>query len=70
VLRPAAQAVFEIQAMLLAGNYQFVISNDPIRLTQARKGVENVLTRIAVKQSAQGKRPTRKSPSHRRAGNP
>src|SRR5262249_30817594 len=44
-----AQAAFEIQAMLLAGNYQFVMTNDPIRLTQARKGVEHVLARLAVK---------------------
>src|SRR5262249_26419408 len=42
-----AQAVFEIQAMLLTGNYQFVLTNDPIRLDQARKGVEHVLARLA-----------------------
>ncbi len=50
------QAVFEIQAMLLAGNYQFVMTNDPIQLTQARKGVEHVLTRIAVKEQPKKKR--------------
>jgi hypothetical protein len=33
----------EIQAMLLAGNFQFVKTNDPIRLTQARQGMEQVL---------------------------
>lgn len=44
-----AQAVFEIQAMLLAGNYQFVMTNDPIRLIQARKGVEHVLAQLAVR---------------------
>src|SRR5262249_20293066 len=37
------QAVFEIQAMLLAANFLFVMTNDPLRLTQARHGVENVL---------------------------
>lgn len=50
------QAVFEIQAMLLAGNYQFVMTNDPIRLIQARKGVEHVLARLAVKEPAKKKR--------------
>src|SRR5262252_5227563 len=34
-----AQAAFEVQAMLLAGNYQFVMTNDPVWLSQARKGV-------------------------------
>jgi AcrR family transcriptional regulator len=43
-----AQAAFEVQAMLLAGNFQFVMTNDPLRLTQARKGVEHVLARLAV----------------------
>ncbi len=62
------QATFEIQAMLVAGNYQFVLTNDPIRLTQARKGVENVLARLAVKEQPKKKRSARKSPSHRRAG--
>src|SRR6516164_4211422 len=41
-----AQAVFEIQAMLLTGNYQFVMTDDPTRLTQARRGVEHVLARL------------------------
>src|SRR5215475_11062423 len=43
-----AQAVFEVQAMLLAGNFQFVMTNDPILLTRARKGVDHVLARVAV----------------------
>jgi AcrR family transcriptional regulator len=51
-----AQAVFEIQAMLLAGNYQFVMTNDPIRLTQARQGVEHVLARLAVREEPKKKR--------------
>ena len=40
-----AQTVFEIEAMLLAANFLFVMMNDPIHLTQARRGVENVLAR-------------------------
>src|SRR5215831_14608885 len=57
-----AQAVFEIQAMLLAGNYQFVMTNDPVRLSQARKGVGHVLTRLAVKGESKKKRSARGSP--------
>ena len=43
-----AQAVFEIEAMLLAANFLFVMTNDPIHLTQAQRGVENVLARLTV----------------------
>lgn len=60
-----AQVVFEIQAMLLAGNFQFVMTNDPMRLKQARQGVEHVLTRIAAKAQPKKKRSTRSSPSQR-----
>lgn len=56
-----AQTAFEIQAMLLAGNYQFVMTNDPIRLTQARKGVEHVLARLAVGEEPKKKRSARRS---------
>ncbi|PSB24134.1 TetR/AcrR family transcriptional regulator [Stenomitos frigidus] len=42
------QAVFEIEAMLLAANFLFVMTNNPIHLAQARKGVENVLARLAI----------------------
>ena len=42
------QAVFEIEAMLLAANFLFVMMNDPIHLTQGRRGVENLLTRLTV----------------------
>jgi AcrR family transcriptional regulator len=49
------QAAFEVQAMLLAGNYQFVMTNDPVRLSQARKGVEHVLARLAVKKESRKK---------------
>jgi AcrR family transcriptional regulator len=57
-----AQAAFEMQAMLLAGNFQFVMTNDPIRLTQARKGVEHVLARLAVREGPKKKRSARGSP--------
>jgi AcrR family transcriptional regulator len=57
-----AQAAFEIQAMLLAGNYQFVMTNDPVRLSQARRGVEHVLTRLAVEEASKKKRSARGSP--------
>ena len=40
------QAVFETQAMLLAANFLFVMTNDPTPLAQAQ-GVENVLARLA-----------------------
>jgi AcrR family transcriptional regulator len=57
-----AQAVFEVQAMLLAGNFQFVMANDPILLTRARKGVEHVLARVEVGEEPKRKRPARGSP--------
>jgi AcrR family transcriptional regulator len=57
-----AQAVFETQAMLLAGNFQFVMTNDPIRLTQARRGVDHVLARVAVREGPGRKRSARGSP--------
>jgi AcrR family transcriptional regulator len=57
-----AQAVFEIQAMLLTGNFQFVLSNDLVRLSQARQGVEHVLTRLATSEGPRKKRPARGAP--------
>jgi AcrR family transcriptional regulator len=42
-----AQAVFEAQAMLLAANLRFVMTSDLTPLTQARRGVENILARLA-----------------------
>ena len=57
-----AQATFEIQAMLLAGNFQFVMTNDPTRLTQARKGVEHVLARLAAHPESKKKRSARGAP--------
>ena len=58
-----AQAVFEIEAMLLAANFLFVMRNDPIHLAQARRGVENVLARLAVTTASKKKRRSpRKTP--------
>ncbi len=51
-----AQAVFEIEAMLLAANFLFVMMNDSIHLTQGRRGVENVLARLAVSTESKQKR--------------
>jgi hypothetical protein len=56
-----AQTAFEIQAMLLAGNFQFVLSRDPMRLTQARAGVEDVLARIAAREQSKKNRSARRS---------
>lgn len=53
------QLVFEIQAMLLAANYLFVMTNDPLRLSQARLGVEDVLARVAVRAKSKDKRAAR-----------
>jgi AcrR family transcriptional regulator len=56
------QAVFEVQAMIYAANFLFVMSNDRIRLTQARRGVDGVLARFAVRPTPQKKRSPRRSP--------
>jgi AcrR family transcriptional regulator len=56
------QVVFEIEAVLLAANFLFVMTNDPIRLTQARKGVENALARWAVRAESRKKRSARRTP--------
>src|SRR5262249_7358013 len=53
---PVDQLVFEIQAMLLAANFLFVMTNDPQRLTQARRGVEAVLARVAVRAKSKDRR--------------
>jgi AcrR family transcriptional regulator len=55
-----AQAVFETQAMLLAANLLFVMTNDPVPLTQARRGAENVLARLVVSPEAKKKGSTRR----------
>jgi AcrR family transcriptional regulator len=51
-----AQAVFEIEAMLLAANLLFVMMDDPIHLAQGRRGVENVLARLAISTESKQKR--------------
>jgi AcrR family transcriptional regulator len=56
------QAVFEVQAMLFAANFLFVMTNDPMRLTQARRGVESVLARCAVGPKPGKRRSPRSSP--------
>jgi len=53
------QAVFEVQAMLFAANFLFVMTNDPIRLTQARQGVDSVLARFAVRRMPKKRRSAR-----------
>ena len=64
--RPAEvdHVVFEIQAMLLTANFLSVMTNDPLRLTQARRGVEDVLGQVAVR----AKSKKRKSARNRAAG--
>src|SRR5262249_53212321 len=43
------QAVFEVQGMLTAANFLFVMTNDPMPLRHARKGVQNVLDRLPAR---------------------
>jgi AcrR family transcriptional regulator len=57
-----AQAVFETEAMLLAANFLFVMTNDPTPLTQARRGVEHVLARLVVSPESKKKRSARGKP--------
>jgi AcrR family transcriptional regulator len=40
-----AQLVFEVQAMLLAGNFQFILSGDRSSLKRARTGIDRILRR-------------------------
>lgn len=56
-----SQTVFEVQAMLLAGNFQFVLTDDPHRLSVARAGVEHALARVAVNTEPKMKRSARRS---------
>ena len=49
------QAVFEVNAMLLAANFQFVMSQDREPLMQARKGVQHVLERGGLNAKAKKK---------------
>jgi len=50
------QAVFETHAMLVMANFLFVMSNDMTRLTQARRGVDHVLARLAIRAEPKKKR--------------
>jgi len=56
------QALFETQAMLLAANFLFVMTNETTALTQATQGVENVLARLAVPAGATKKKSLRGKP--------
>lgn len=56
------QAVFETQAMLFSANLQFVMTNDTTPLTQARRGVENVIAHLDVDPDSMKKRSTHVKP--------
>jgi AcrR family transcriptional regulator len=45
------QAVFEADSMLIAANFMFVMSNDPAPLARARKGINNLLSRLAPRKA-------------------
>src|SRR5579883_544866 len=47
-----AQVVFEVESMLLAANFLFVMRNDSIHLAQGRRGVENVLAQLTVSKAS------------------
>jgi AcrR family transcriptional regulator len=57
-----AQVVFETQAMLLAANFQFVMTNDSTPLIHGRRGAENVLARLVVHSGSKKNRPRREKP--------
>jgi len=54
------QAVFEVHAMLAAANFLFVVTSDTRKLTQARKGVEHVLARLASRAAPKKKQAARR----------
>ncbi len=54
------QTVFEVQAMLTAANFLFVLTNGPMSLQQARKGVQNMLDRLSAGRAAKKKPRTRR----------
>jgi hypothetical protein len=56
------QAVFEIQAMIFAANFLFVMTNDAIRLKQALRGVDGAIARFAVRTTSKKTRSPRPSP--------
>jgi AcrR family transcriptional regulator len=43
------QSVFETESMLLGANFLFVMTEDATPLTQARKGIDNLVARLAGK---------------------
>jgi AcrR family transcriptional regulator len=51
------QAVFEIEAMLLAANFLFVLTGAPESLAKSRRGVDHVLARLAPVLKPRSKRP-------------
>jgi hypothetical protein len=53
------QTAFEVQAMLMAANFLFVLTNDSRPLKQARRGVKNVLDRLSTGLAAKKKQRTR-----------
>jgi AcrR family transcriptional regulator len=55
------QVLFEVEAMLIAANFSFVMNSDPRLLRQARRGVENVLARVRPKAKPRGGRSPRRS---------
>jgi AcrR family transcriptional regulator len=57
-----SQVLFETQAMLLGANVNFVMTNELAPLTQARRGVENVLARLVVRPESTRDRSTRGKP--------
>ena len=54
--------------MLLTANFLFVMTNDPLRLTQARRGVEDVLGQVAVRAKSK-KRESARQPRRRMTPN-
>lgn len=52
-----SQAVFEIEAMLLAGNLFFLMTKETVPLAQALSGVDHVLARLAVSSESKKERP-------------
>jgi hypothetical protein len=59
------QLVFEVEAMLLAANFLFLMGKDPLPLSQARMGVDNVLSRCGARQKSQKMKPSTKPPKKR-----
>jgi AcrR family transcriptional regulator len=56
------QAVFELEAMLLAANFLFVMTNDSMNLSKGRRGIENVLAQLKVSAEPQNQRSPRRMP--------